>query len=374
MEYAVSISKSFEVILIDGGHEQQYEYELTDTLLIDKELALRSNNANRRVILTMKFDLRRYKFPIALFNITKNFTLNAVNLKINQTALDFADVALVLISASHINVTLTDDVFQNIRPQLIFISKIKANVVMKNCVVERAPFLTMTSIKSTFCSNADDSGKNLSTVKRVNIKVNQCNIRKSYVMLCHQKNCNIDIKGSNFSSSVLYMLSGIKTKVSMNSIFLESTLYHAPEYYPRSQLIIQNVSFKGSGVFGSINLIKPFQMKIDNCDNITIKYCKFENSTNGALYAYKSNVYLRGSTFTSNQQLNLFEKAGVVQFLGSSVFMKGCHSENNSAPTSEGGTVKFENIERVLSDILISSATVKGGIYPQRLENSLISI
>ena len=115
-------------------------------------------------------------------------------------------------------------------------------------------------------------------------------------------------------------------------------------------------------------------MKIDNCDNITIKYCKFENSTNGALYAYKSNVYLIGSAFTSNQQLNLFEKAGVVQFLGSSVFMKGCHFENNSAPTSEGGTIKFENIERVLSDILISNTTVKGGIYPQRLDNSLISI
>ena len=115
-------------------------------------------------------------------------------------------------------------------------------------------------------------------------------------------------------------------------------------------------------------------MKIDNCDNITIIYCKFENSTNGALYAYKSKVYLRGSTFTSNQQLNLFEQAGVVQFLGSSIFMKGCQTENNSAPTSEGGTIKFENIERVLSDILISNATVKGGIYPRRLSNSLISI
>ena len=183
VEYAVSISKSFEVILIDGGHEQQYEYELTDTLLIDKELTLRSSNASRRAILRMKFDLHRYKFLIALFNITKNFTLNAVNLKINQTALDFADVALVLISASHINVTLTDNIFRNIRPQFSFISRVKANVVMKNCVVESAPFLLMSSIKSTFRSNSDDSGKNLSTVKRVNIKVNQCNFRKSYVML-----------------------------------------------------------------------------------------------------------------------------------------------------------------------------------------------
>ena len=49
VEYAVSILKSFEVILIGGGHEQQYKYELTDTLLIDKELTLRSSNANRRV-------------------------------------------------------------------------------------------------------------------------------------------------------------------------------------------------------------------------------------------------------------------------------------------------------------------------------------
>ena len=348
---------------------------MTDILLIDKELTLRSNNPSRRAVLAIKFDLHRYKFLIALFNITKSFTLNAVHLNINQTVLDFADVALLLISASHINVTLTDNIFQNIRPQFRFISKIKANVVMKDCVVENAPFLIMNPIKSTFLSNADDSGKILlSADKKVTINVNQCNFRKSYIMFCYQKNCNIDIKGSNFSSSVLYILSGIKTKVSVNSIFLESTLFHAPEYFPGSQLIIQNVSFIGSGVFGHFNLVKPFQMKIDNCDNITIKYCKFENSANGALYAYKSNVFLIGSTFTSNQQLDLFEQAGVVQFLGSSVFMKGCHFENNSAPTSQGGTIKFANIDRVLSDISITNTTVKGGIHPQHFDNSLISI
>ena len=235
VRHAVDISNSSDTILIDGGHEQQYEYNLNKTLLIDKELILSSNSSSQKAIISIKPN----KSVRSFFNIKKKFTLTAVTLHVNPTIGVSNMSCLLSISASNINVTLTNTIFQNTPLQFNFTNKIKANVFMKDCVMENTLSLIMDRTKSTFRSNANVGKKILSTDKGVTINVNQCNFRKSFINLCDQENCAIDIKRSSFSNSVL-LISSEKVSV-INSSFWNSLLYResgTSDNYPRSQLLI----------------------------------------------------------------------------------------------------------------------------------------
>lgn len=288
---------------------------MTKASLIDKELILSSNSSVRKAIIIIKFN----EVVTTIFNIKKSFTLNAVTLHINRTLTPTTLATLTItISASNINVTLTDTIFRKLRPQFKFTNKTKANIYMKDCVVENIPFFIIDRIKSTFGSYLNVGEKILSA--GVTINVNQCNFGGSLVELCYKYNCDIDIKRTNFSNSVLFIISGIKTKVSVvNSIFQQSQFNHDVSIYCPGQLIIQNVSFNGSCAIHSA------QLTFSNCDDATIKYCNFENSNTGSLRAYKSNVSLIGSTFTNNKQPNYLAEASVAYFSGSSVSIKECH-------------------------------------------------
>ena len=344
---------------------------MNKTLLIDKELILRSNSFGRKAIISIKPN----KSVGSFFNIKKNFTLTAVTLHLNQTAtiITFWNMSYLLtISVSNISVTLTDIIFQNISPRFNVTNKIKANVVMKDCVVESTPFLIIDRIKSTFHSNANVGKKILSTDKGVTINVNQCNFRKSYISFCDQENSAIDIKRSNFSNSRSVILSENVSVI--NSIFRQSEFYYYRVNNPGRQLLIQNVSFSGSSV---LDWIQSFQLTVRNCDNVTIKYCNFENTIYGTLFAHKSNVFLIGSTFTDNTIFTnnyYFSAHGVVYFSGSSVSIEECHFENNVAPNVEMGMIMFENIDHLRPGILISNTTIKGGILSGTLINALMTI
>ena len=369
VRHAVDISNSSDTILIDGGHEQQYEYNLNKTLLIDKELILSSNSSSQKAIISIKPN----KSVRSFFNIKKKFTLTAVTLHVNPTIGVSNMSCLLSISASNINVTLTNTIFQNTPLQFNFTNKIKANVFMKDCVMENTLSLIMHRTKSTFRSNANVGKKILSTDKGVTINVNQCNFRKSFINLYDQENCAIDIKRSSFSNSVL-LISSEKVSV-INSSFWNSLLYcesGTSDNYPRSQLLIQNVSFNGSS-----NQMNTFQLTVYNCDNATIKYCTFANTIYGTLLAFKSNVSLIGSKFTDNTIFtkNRYNSApGVVYFSGSSVSIKECHFENNAAPNIETGMIMFKNIDHHRPGILISNTTIRGGILPGTLNNALMTI
>ena len=345
---------------------------MTKTLLIDKELILSSNSSGRKAIITIKSNEKVTTF----FNFKKSFTLNAVTLHVNRATpfIDLRHVSdLLTISANNTNITLADTVFRNMQPRFNFSSKIKANVVMKDCAVENTPFSTMDRLKPTFLSNANVGKKILSTDKGVTIYVNQCNFRELHGLLCWQFNCDIDIRGSNFiNSRLLIRVSGIKHKVSVvSSIFWRSTFcFHSN---PGSQLVIQNVSFNESVPLNSTE-IKSFQLMVHSCENAMIEYCNFENAINGTLFAYNSAVSLIGSNFTNNQNLNFFTNAGVVDFTNSSVLIKECHFENNVAPASHMGTITFRKIRKYLKNISISNTTIKGGILRGNVDNALMSI
>ena len=63
--------------MVDGGDEVQYEYTLTETLLIDKELIFKKSNESRyNPNITMKVNLKECNIPVVFFKISKNFSLN----------------------------------------------------------------------------------------------------------------------------------------------------------------------------------------------------------------------------------------------------------------------------------------------------------
>ena len=374
IEYAIKISAPFDTILIDGGKEEQYEYILNETVLIEKELTLASINSQHNPRITMKIDLHR-KSPFAFFTISKNFTLSAVDVYGNDKRFIFPGIPLLTIKTQNISVTLSDSNLKYILILFNLIADTEITVHMENCIIENSP----TSFKDSilFYSTMKTADNNVITNKAALIKVSNCHFVRSYVALCAEKICVIQFTRVNFTQSILAVTSQTRAKISGNSIFIQSALVQSPEYLLECQLILQNVNFKGSPVFNEFPL-DPFeqvyfQVNIKQC-NAKIQNCNFENSSTGVLNVYRSNLSIKNSTFANNHQSDLFKQTGLLQFYDSSTIISDCRFRNNSVPTSQGGILKFESTLKVPSYALIKNTIIKSGIHSSGFENSLVSI
>ena len=376
IKFSITIAKPFDTILIDGGRKDQYEYKLNETLLIDKELILTSYNSRSNPNLTMKIDMEKYNVPVAFFKISKSFSLNALNIYPTERITSiYYHVSLLTMDTGNIDITLKNCTIKNINRLFNFTGVEKINVRIQDCVIDTVFSHPEEPMKSSFHSALKDTKISVFHNKTIVINVFQCHFTRAYIYLCLPVTCVVYIKRTTFVKSSLFTGTGIKTDISENSVFVESEIVQQPLPLPAASLIVQNVNFTGSSVydFGKPSL-KSFQMLIDQSQNVIIENCHFENSSNGVLLVTKSKVNITNSRFINNQQLSIFEQTAVVQFSGSSAFISGCYFDNNNAPMSQGGTIRFDHGGLYHTKILINDTIIKGGIQSQNFENSLVSI
>ena len=376
IKFSITIAKPFDTILIDGGRKDQYEYKLNETLLIDKELILTSYNSRSNPNLTMKIDMEKYNVPVAFFKISKSFSLNALNIYPTERITSiYYHVSLLTMDTGNIDITLKNCTIKNINRLFNFTGVEKINVRIQDCVIDTVFSHPEEPMKSSFHSALKDTKISVFHNKTIVINVFQCHFTRAYIYLCLPVTCVVYIKRTTFVKSSLFTGTGIKTDISENSVFIESEIVQQPLPLPAASLIVQNVNFTGSSVydFGKPSL-KSFQMLIDQSQNVIIENCHFENSSNGVLLVTKSKVNITNSRFINNQQLSIFEQTAVVQFSGSSAFISGCYFDNNNAPMSQGGTIRFDHGGLYHTKILINDTIIKGGIQSQNFENSLVSI
>ena len=376
IKFSITIAKPFDTILIDGGRKDQYEYKLNETLLIDKELILTSYNSRSNPNLTMKIDMEKYNVPVAFFKISKSFSLNALNIYPTERITSiYYHVSLLTMDTGNIDITLKNCTIKNINRLFNFTGVEKINVRIQDCVIDTVFSHPEEPMKSSFHSALKDTKISVFHNKTIVINVFQCHFTRAYIYLCLPVTCVVYIKRTTFVKSSLFTGTGIKTDISENSVFVESEIVQQPLPLPAASLIVQNVNFTGSSVydFGKPSL-KSFQMLIDQSQNVIIENYHFENSSNGVLLVTKSKVNITNSRFINNQQLSIFEQTAVVQFSGSSAFISGCYFDNNNAPMSQGGTIRFDHGGLYHTKILINDTIIKGGIQSQNFENSLVSI
>ena len=376
IKFSITVAKPFDTILIDGGRKDQYEYKLNETLLIDKELILTSYNSRSNPNLTMKIDMEKYNVPVAFFRISKSFGLNALNIYPTERITSiYYHVSLLTMDTGNIDITLKNCTIKNINRLFNFTGVEKINVRIQDCVIDTVFSHPEEPMKSSFHSALKDTKISVFHNKTIVINVFQCHFTRAYIYLCLPVTCVVYIKRTTFVKSSLFTGTGIKTDISENSVFIESEIVQQPLPLPAASLIVQNVNFTGSSVydFGKPSL-KSFQMLIDQSQNVIIENCHFENSSNGVLLVTKSKVNITNSRFINNQQLSIFEQTAVVQFSGSSAFISGCYFDNNNAPMSQGGTIRFDHGGLYHTKILINDTIIKGGIQSQNFENSLVSI
>ena len=328
--------------------------------------------------ITMNIGSDKCDIAVTFFNITKSLVLNAVNIYPREkSASMYYHVSLLTTSRGNISISLTDCVIKNTTSLFNFTIEGKVNMLIKNCTIETVFSEPLEPIKSTFHSTSISTANKDAKNPNIVINFHHCHFYRVYTHVCIQENCTVYIKGTRFTKSILFTGSIIRTEISEYSSFSESAIIHqAQKLFPGSKLIVQNVTFKKSGV-QEVELrpsITTVQIWIDQCQNVTISHCKFQNSSRGALFVTKSNVTIKNSSFINNRQLNTFEQTGVVQFLGSSVNISDCYFDNNNAPMSQGGTIKFDADGRYITNIIISNAIIKGGTQSRNFENVLVSI
>ena len=368
IEHAINISTPFDTILIDGGKKDPYEYVLSEMVLIEKELTLTSIKFQHIPKITMKINSHRQS-PLAFFNITKNFTLSAVDVHVDNNGFFSPGIHLLTIQTNKTSVTLSDSYLRYIHPLFDLLADAEITVHLENCIIENSTRYFGDSI--SFHSVEKNTDANTISDKNVLIKVNQCHFVKSWVKLCLQKICDIQFKRTNFTKSILFVTSQTKAEVSDNSIFTESVIFQRRKFLLKCQLILQNVSFKGAIGFGGI--MENFQVDIKDCD-VTIENCNFEHSSTGVLKVYHSKIDIKNSRFSNNYHSDLSKQTGLLQFYGSYTGISHCQFQNNSVPTSQGGLLKFERILESIPYLSIRDTTIKSGIHSHSFENSLLSI
>ena len=325
---------------------------------------------------TMKIDLEKYNIPVAFFKISKSLSLNALNIyPTERLSSIYYHVSLLSVDTSNIDVTLNNCTIKNINRLFNFTSVEQINVHIQNCFINTVFSHPEESMKPSFHSTLKDIKASTFHNKTIVISVFQCHFTRAYIYLCLPESCIVYIKRTTFVKSSVFTGAGLKTDISENSTFLESEIIQQPhQSFPAAILIVQNVNFTGSSVYDFGKPLKSFQILIDQSQNVIIKNCYFENSSNGVLLVTKSRVNITNSKFINNQQLSIFEQTGVVQFSGSSAFISGCYFENNNAPMSQGGTIRFDHGGLYHTKILINDTIIKGGIQSQSFENSLVSM
>ena len=327
----------------------------------------------------MNIDSDKCDIPVTFFNITKSLVLNAVNIYPREKKLVsmYYHVSLLTTSRGNISISLTDCIIKNTTSLFNFTTEGKINMFIKNCTIETVFSDPLEPVKPTFHATDTSTANKVASNTNIIINFHHCNFSRVYTHLCVKENCTVFIKGTNFTKSILFTGSIIRTEISENSHFLESAIKHQTQKtFPGSKLIVQNVTFKGPGLLKveSRPSIKTIQIWIEQCQNVTIRYCSFQNSSEGVLFVTQSNVTIKDSSFINNQQLNPSEQTSVVEFLGSSVNISDCRFDNNNAPMSQGGTIRFDEDGRYITQIIISNTIIKGGIQSRSFENVLVSI
>ena len=374
IKYAVNKSKPFDIILIDGGSKVQYEYNLNETLLIEKELTLASYKSHQNPNIKIDLKSERDYTSVAPFKISKNFGLSSLNFYLAEIS-DNLKVNLLAMFRSNINVTLNNCTIKNVNRLFNFTNTGiigQINVHIQDCIIEAIDSELEGLMKPSSHSALKVTQSNTFDNKIVVINVLRCSFTNAKINLCNLKNCIVYIKRTEFNNSYLYSGYAIKTDISENSTFLKSVIAHINEtQFHSSSLIVQDASFTGSGALESGGI----QIAIFQSPNVTIKNCLFRKST-GVLMAIDSLVNITNSRFINNHQVDKGLQLSVVHILRSSAFISGCSFDNNTSPLAQGGTLKFDGCVLPNKAISIINTSIKGGIQSksESFENSLVSI
>ena len=379
--YAVNIAKPSDIILIDGGLKVQYEYNLNETLLIEKELTLTANKSHNKPNITIDLDPEKNNISLALFKIRKSFSLNSLNFYPKERLLHYhVYINLMTMFKSNVNVTLNNCNITNVNRLFNFTNAGtigQINVHIQDCVIETIDSGLHGLMKPSSQSALSVTQTNTFNNKTIVINVLNCHFIKCSISLCNLTNCIVYIKGTAFKDSYLSTGAGMKTDISENSTFLKSTIIHFPEkqFYSAS-LILQDTSFTGSSFTPYDNIKTALQMIISRSPNVTIKNGHFTKSSGAVLSAIDSIVNITNSRFINNQQSEKELQLSVVYILRSSAFISGCYFDNNTAPLAQGGTLRFDSCRLDNKTISIINTSIKGGIdsESESFENSLVSI
>ena len=377
IKYAVNKSKPFDIILIDGGSKVQYEYNLNETLLIEKELTLASYKSHQNPNIKIDLKSERDYTSVAPFKISKNFGLSSLNFYLAEISGNL-EVNLLAMFRSNINVTLNNCTIKYVNRLFSFTNTGiigQINVHIQDCIIEEIYPGLEGLMKPSSHSALKVTQSNTFHNKIVVINVLRCIFANAETDLCNLKNCIVYIKRTKFNNSCLYSGYGIKTDISENSTFLKSVLAHIPErQFNSSSLILQDASFTGSRVLETGEV--AVQIMIYRCPNVTIKNCLFRKSTGSVLLAVDSLVNITNSRFVNNQQVDKGLQVSVVHILRSSAFISGCSFDNNTSPLAQGGTLRFDGCVLDYKIISIINTSIKGGIQSksESFENSLVSI
>ena len=153
--------------------------------------------------------------------------------------------------------------------------------------------------------------------------------------------------------------------------------YH-PEQHSTASLSLKDTKFMGSRPL-EVDPERFFQVMIYQSQDVMIKDCHFENSSNGVFFIQNSRVNITKSKFINNQQSDRLIQTGVVHFWNSSAFISGCIFDNNIASLMPGGTIRFDEVDSIYKNdryIVIHDTIIKGGILSDSeiFEDSIISI
>ena len=291
IKYAVNKSKPFDIILIDGGSKVQYEYNLNETLLIEKELTLASYKSHQNPNIKIDLKSERDYTSVAPFKISKNFGLSSLNFYLAEISGNL-EVNLLAMFRSNINVTLNNCTIKYVNRLFSFTNTGiigQINVHIQDCIIEEIYPGLEGLMKPSSHSALKVTQSNTFHNKIVVINVLRCIFANAETDLCNLKNCIVYIKRTKFNNSCLYSGYGIKTDISENSTFLKSVLALIPErQFNSSSLILQDASFTGSRVLETGEV--AVQIMIYRCPNVTIKNCLFRKSTGSVLLAVDSLV------------------------------------------------------------------------------------
>ena len=381
IKYAVNISKPYDIITIDGGRKVQYEYNLNETLLIEKELTLTSYKFHRKPNIKIDLDPEKNYISMAPFKISKSFNLSSLKFSLVERSLHYyPHLYLLTMCRSNINVTLNNCTIKNVNRLFNFTNAGitgQINVHIQDCFIETIDSRLDELMKPSFQSALSVTQTNTFNNKIIVINVFNCHFKKCSINFCNLSNCIVNIKGTEFKESYLHTGSGIKTDISENSTFLKSAIIHLPEtQFHSASLILQNASFTGSSFRHLDNIKTGLQMIISQSPNITIKNCHFRKSSGAVLSATDSVVNITNSRFINNQQSDEELQLSVVYILRSSAFISGCYFDNNTAPLAQGSTLRFDGCQLDNKTISIINTSIKGGIETESesFENSLVSI
>ena len=153
--------------------------------------------------------------------------------------------------------------------------------------------------------------------------------------------------------------------------------YH-PEQHSTASLSLKDTKFMGSRPL-EVDPERFFQVMIYQSQDVMIKDCHFENSSNGVFFIQNSRVNITKSKFIKNQQSDRLIQTGAVHFWNSSAFISGCIFDNNIASLMPGGTIRFDEVDSIYKNgryIVIHDTIIKGGILSDSeiFEDSIISI